>query len=121
LRLENYRTPSLLVKKGIPNRIGRVFLDRDEVRAGDTLDTALLDGISRARALIVLCSAAPKDRPWINEEIRVFREKHSGRPILPPAAGLDSAELQRSLAISLNRLSRLQLELRGCDRVRFAR
>lgn len=52
----------------------RVFLDETDIRGG-TLDAELRGAAHRARTLIVCYSPAASESRWVNEEVRLFRER----------------------------------------------
>jgi WD40 repeat protein/tetratricopeptide (TPR) repeat protein len=70
-RLEAYRVPRSLVKQGIKRRLGRVFRDRDDLRAG-ALGTNLKQALVNSDSLIVVCSPETPGREWVNEEVGDF-------------------------------------------------
>src|SRR5262249_49754019 len=39
--------------------------------------------LDASAALLVLCSSASAKRPSVNEEVRQFRSRHPGRPVIP--------------------------------------
>jgi MTH538 TIR-like domain (DUF1863) len=86
--LEAYRVPRSLLKKspgrqGIPRRLRKVFRDRNEVRAGGSLDESLTEALRRSRFLIVVCSPRARRSQWIGREIAIFRGLGRGGQILP--------------------------------------
>lgn len=85
--LEAYRVPRSLLKKShgrlsVPRRLRKVFRDRDEVRAGGSLDESLTEALRRSRFLIVVCSPRARRSQWINREIEIFRGCGRGGQIL---------------------------------------
>ena len=60
--LERYTTPPELVGQQslygdpVPDKIERVFLDRDEIPAGGDLGALIHDALDKSRVLIVLCT-----------------------------------------------------------------
>ncbi|HKQ06933.1 MAG TPA: toll/interleukin-1 receptor domain-containing protein [Blastocatellia bacterium] len=86
--LEAYRVPAALVKKGsqsrgLPRRLKKVFRDRDEVRAGASLDAELRDALEKSRFLVVICSPRSRNSIWVNQEIAIFRNLGREERILP--------------------------------------
>ena len=81
-RLESYRLPKGLAGPDGARRLGSVFRDRDELPAAADLSEAVREGLSRSRALVVLCSPNAATSPWVDKEVRLFRELHPDRPIL---------------------------------------
>lgn len=97
-RLEGYRTPSNLVGKqgrfgAIPDRIGRVFRDREEARADGDLESLIAGELARSQQLVVLCTPAAADAAaWVGREIEIFLRAPERKPIhaaigggVPPA------------------------------------
>jgi WD40 repeat protein len=76
--LEGYRLPATLV--GTNNRtgqalergLGKVFRDRDEMRASPSLTDSLHAALDRSDHLIVICSPASATSPYVHEEIVAF-------------------------------------------------
>lgn len=86
--LETYRVPGSLVKKrssrhGLPPRLKKVFRDRDEVRAGASLNAALKHALEQSRFLVVICSPRARNSQWMNQEIAIFRSLGREKSILP--------------------------------------
>lgn len=86
--LETYRVPSSLVKNNsngrrLPPRLKKVFRDRDEVRAGASLNEALRDALEKSRFLVVICSPRARNSQWMNQEIALFRSLGRENRILP--------------------------------------
>jgi len=79
--LEAFRLPSF---NGSPERrIGKVFLDRDELRAGGGLTSALIGALRQSAALIVVCSPAAAASRYVATEIVEYRRLAPDRPIFP--------------------------------------
>ena len=57
-KLETFRTPSALVKRGAPARIGQIFRDDDEIPAANDLSGQIQAALSTCQFLIVVCSPA---------------------------------------------------------------
>ena len=79
--LETYRVPSHMVGRDtslgpIPSRLTPIFKDREELSAAGSLGEAITAALSRASALIVVCSTASAASPWVNEEVRAFKQLH---------------------------------------------
>ncbi len=55
-KLETYRVPSRLVKEGVPQRIGKVFRDDDEIPASSDLSRQIELALEGSKFLIVVCS-----------------------------------------------------------------
>lgn len=77
--LEGYRVPATLV--GTNNRagqalersLGKVFRDRDELRASASLTDSLHEALERSDHLIAICSPASATSPYVHEEIVEFQ------------------------------------------------
>jgi hypothetical protein len=85
-RLESYIVPAPLVGREGPNgvvgkRLGRVFRDRTDLSASDDLGRDIHRALEAADALIVLCSRRSARSPYVNEEIRRFKELGKTRHI----------------------------------------
>lgn len=79
--LETYRLPKHMVGAStelglIPARLHPIFKDREDLSAAGSLSEAITNALSRASALIVVCSPAAADSPWVNEEVRTFKQTH---------------------------------------------
>ena len=79
--LETYRVPKRMVgaptKLGlVPARLHPIFKDREELSASGSLGEAITAALSHASALIVVCSPAAAASPWVNEEVRTFKQMH---------------------------------------------
>ena len=66
-----------------PKSLRPIFRDRDDFSGGHTLDDATITALDASAALIVLCSTVAAGRPAVNEEVRLFRSRHPGRPVIP--------------------------------------
>ena len=82
-RLETYRVPSRLVgtpsaHAPIERRLGKFFLDRDELPSSGDLGTTIHAALADAQALIVVCSPAAAASRWVNAEIEAFRASGRG-------------------------------------------
>jgi hypothetical protein len=67
----------------IPNTLKPIFRDRDDFTAGHTLSEQTLAALDASAALIVICSPAAAKSTYVNEEVRLFKSRHSGRPVIP--------------------------------------
>ena len=90
-RLQTYRLPSNF-PKGTPNRLGRFFLDRENLAAAANLSEAILEGLQQARTLIVLCSPAASKSRWVELEIENFRKLRPDGDILAVIVSGDPEE-----------------------------
>lgn len=76
-QLDNYRTPKDLVgiegKLGpVPDRLHKVFRDRDDLSAGRRLDEALQAELENSERLVVLCTPTSAKSIWVNHEVETF-------------------------------------------------
>jgi tetratricopeptide (TPR) repeat protein len=79
--LETYRVPQRMVGNEteagpVPARLHPIFKDREELSASGSLGEAITAALSRASALIVVCSPSAAVSPWVNEEVRTFKQMH---------------------------------------------
>ena len=78
--IEAYGIPTPLCRTSrlhgadLPKQLKPVFRDREELPAAANLGTELEAALANSRHLIVLCSPASAQSPWVNREIRRFRE-----------------------------------------------
>lgn len=63
-------------------KIRRVFLDKEEMTAGNSLSSALQNALQQSEWLIVICSGSTKESPWVDLEIRDFLKTHDRGHIL---------------------------------------
>lgn len=76
--LETYRVPRRLIGTQsqtaiIPSRIGRVFIDREELPASPNLSSNIEEALKLSQYLIVICSPKSAVSHWVNEEILTFK------------------------------------------------
>ena len=76
--LETYRIPKHLVGKTtdvgpVPQRIGPIFRDREELSSATNLGTVLTEALSASACQIVICSPRAARSRWTNEEILTFK------------------------------------------------
>ncbi len=71
-------------KGGLPGRrpIRRVFLDEGELASCADFGERIREALKNTAWLIVLCSKATRESPWVNDEIEVFLEYHDVSRIL---------------------------------------
>lgn len=72
--LERYRVPRKIAKKIGTNRIGRVFRDSEELKAGSDLSALIRDALDETEWLIIICTKRFKDSVWCMEEVEHFLE-----------------------------------------------
>jgi tetratricopeptide (TPR) repeat protein len=105
--LETYRLPKHMVGAStelglIPARLHPIFKDREDLSAAGNLSEAITNALCRASALIVVCSPAAAASPWVNEEVRTFKQMHgpsrvfavivAGEPVAGRFMGQDEHE-----------------------------
>jgi len=76
--LESYRVPRRLAglksQHGVvPGKLTPVFRDRDELSSATDLSEKITTALDESESLIVICSPASAQSPWVNEEIRLFK------------------------------------------------
>jgi hypothetical protein len=86
-RLERYRVPRALVGRPgatgpIPRHLKKIFRDQDELQAGN-LTEEIQQALAKSDALIVICSPAAAQSPWVNREIAHFKALGKGARIFP--------------------------------------
>jgi formylglycine-generating enzyme required for sulfatase activity len=86
--LEGFRIDNDLIgrqteSEKIVGSLRPVFRDRDEFTAGRTLNGQTIVALDSSATLIVLCSPASARSQNVNEEIRLFKDRHPDRPIIP--------------------------------------
>ncbi len=93
-RLENYRIPKGIASPRADRRIGKVFRDRAELASSHDLGGDIRNALDQSNALILLCSPRAARSPYVQEEIRRFKETGKGERIFavivdgePHAAG----------------------------------
>ena len=105
--LETFRIPAKLVGQvtavgAVPSQLGRIFKDREELAASDSLSAEIDAALGASGALIVICSRAAAQSRWVNEEIRNFKHQHGagrvfaviadGEPFATGMAGREADE-----------------------------
>jgi hypothetical protein len=83
-RLERYRLPKHIAEAHADGRaaLGQIFRDREDLAAAPSLSDAIRAAITKAEALVVICSPEAKASRWVGEEIALFRQLHPDRPVL---------------------------------------
>jgi tetratricopeptide (TPR) repeat protein len=87
-KLEAFRIDKDLVGRStpmgpVPRSLRPVFRDREDFTAGHTLSDQTLAALDASAALIVVCSPAAARSRYVNEEVRLFKQRHPGRPVVP--------------------------------------
>ena len=87
-RLEGFRIDKDLVGRAtemgpIPKQLRPIFRDRHDFNAGGTLGEQTIAAIDSAGAMILLASPASASSRPVNDEVRLFCERHPERPLIP--------------------------------------
>ncbi len=77
-RLESYKVPKNLVgtmglNGPIPEKLGRVFRDRDELASASDLSDTIATALGNSQSLIIICSPSAAQSHWVNAEVQAFR------------------------------------------------
>lgn len=112
-RLETYPIPRMPRPPGsaaLPRRLHPVFRDRDELASATELSHSIERALDESAALIVVCSPAAVQSPWVGAEIASFRRRHPERPVFAFVVdgdpGLDPRVDPGRAALPLNLLLR---------------
>lgn len=70
--LETYRVPAALVARGLPDRLHRIFRDREELPTSADLSAGINDALRDAAFLIVICSPRTPQSRWVTQEVETF-------------------------------------------------
>lgn len=103
-RLEGYRVPAALRRApagdpALPARLHPVFRDRDELASSGALSASIEAALDASAALVVVCSPAAAASPWVDAEVRRFRQRWPERPVFAfVAAGDPSVDARRDAA-----------------------
>jgi len=95
--IEAYGIPTPLCRTSrlhgadLPKQLKPVFRDREELPAAANLGTELEAALANSRHLIVLCSPASAQSPWVNREVRRFRELQSEGDVIAVRLAADRA------------------------------
>ena len=86
-RLERYVVPRRLVGRttargSVPRRLGPIFRDREDLPAADSLSEEVRAALAGSASLVVVCSPAARESPWVSREVELFRSLHPDRPVL---------------------------------------
>ena len=90
--LETYRVPKRMIGTAtplgpVPARLHPIFKDREELSAAGSLNEAIKSALGSASALIVICSPASAASPWVNEEIRNYKQLNGDARVFAVIAG----------------------------------
>jgi hypothetical protein len=107
--LETYRVPKRLVAAGVPDRVGRVFRDEEELSASADLSQRISEALGDARFLIVVCSPRTPESRWVNQEVKRFQAQGRADRLL---ALLIEGEPDQSFPPALRNLEPLAADVR---------
>ena len=87
--LETYRVPKYLVGKEtphgqVPDKLGKVFRDREELSSSHSLGTELTQALEDSACQIVICSPNASKSHWTNEEVKAYKRLGRERQDLLP-------------------------------------
>ena len=76
--LETYKVPKYLVGEEtplgtVPDRLGKVFRDREELSSAHSLGNELTQALEDSACQIVICSPNAAKSHWTNEEIKAYK------------------------------------------------
>jgi len=76
--LETFRVPKYIVGKTttmgtVPEKMGKVFRDREELSSSHSLGTELTQALEDSACQIVICSPNAANSHWTNEEILTYK------------------------------------------------
>jgi tetratricopeptide (TPR) repeat protein len=76
--LETYRVPKYLVGQDtafgkVPDKLGKVFRDREELASAHSLGNELEQALADSACQIVICSPNAAGSHWTNEEIKAYK------------------------------------------------
>lgn len=94
--LEHFHVPIIAGKtagEAGRKRIRRVFLDEGELSATPAFASRIRQALKNSRWLIIICSPATKDSPWVDLEIRTFLEFHDRDHILAVMTSGEPADI----------------------------
>src|SRR5262245_43503512 len=85
-RLEGFRIGRDLIGNEtpmgrVPSKLRPIFRDRDDFTAGHSLNEQTLTALDASASLILLCSPRSAKSHYVNEEVRLFKQRHPDRPI----------------------------------------
>src|ERR1700733_891623 len=93
-------TPKLLGKTNPEQRarLAPVFLDREELSTSPNLAESLRKALEESDFSIVVCSPEAAASRWVNEEVKVFKERGKAERILCLIVAGETLGAQRGLA-----------------------
>ncbi len=81
-KLESFKIPNAIRKKGGSKKIGRIFRDRDELPTSPNLADDIRQALENSEYLIVICSPRTPLSQWVQKEIETFSSLHGHQRIL---------------------------------------
>src|SRR5262249_56062640 len=86
--LEGFRIDADLVGRQtamglVPRTLRPIFRDRDDFTAGHSLSEQTLAALDGSAVLILLGSPGSAGGHYVNEEVRLFKQRHPDRPVIP--------------------------------------
>lgn len=81
-RLETFKVPKAIIRKGSQKKVGRVFRDRDELPTSSNLADNIYHALEHSEHLIVICSPRTPQSQWVTKEIEAFAALHGHDRIL---------------------------------------
>lgn len=90
--IEGFSVPRALREQAGRSHLGKVFRDEDELTAGTSLSAGLEEALRAARWLIVVCSPAAAESPWVAREIESFIAMHGCDRVLAVLASGEPTE-----------------------------
>lgn len=117
--IEQFHIPKALRKDG-RKRFGRVFRDQEELSAASDLSENICRALDKSEYLVVVCSPAAAQSPWVGREVEYFLRHHDRRKAFAvlldgePAEVFPSAltEVQNADG-SITKLEPLAVDARG--------
>src|SRR4029079_6272169 len=84
--LESFRGDNDLIGRDAAGTIHKtlrpIYRDPGELTFGSASEVTLA-ALDAARALIVICSPASAQSSYVAEQVRLFKSRHPGRPVIP--------------------------------------
>jgi hypothetical protein len=79
----------------VPKTLRPIFRDREDFSAGHSLTAQTLAALEASQFLIVICSPAAAQSPYVNEEIRRFKAMDRADHIIPVIVGGEPCDPER--------------------------
>lgn len=83
--LETYTISAKLIQNlpHLPKKLGRFFIDKEEMSAHHSLEEAIKDGLNNSEFLILICSPDAVSSSYVNDEIEYFIKHRDRKKIIP--------------------------------------